>query len=173
MWVTVPDPDDNPDNSPKMKIIFVILLLALIGELTYFFYIAPNKKPSTKVAPAFAPTLIPPTPAETLTPISPTIFPTKQEFTGKIIGFENITEELNPKEYKANFFLHLLRDDEKSKIKLLLNFDKNELSNFIVKDFTGKTISYKNLKIDKNIKISGTYDLNNRIYSNYEITILN
>lgn len=56
MWVTLPDPDDNPDNSPKMKIIFVILFLFLIGELGYFFYIVPNKKIPTTIVPTLTPT---------------------------------------------------------------------------------------------------------------------
>ncbi|VVA44396.1 hypothetical protein CANDROIZ_660009 [Candidatus Roizmanbacteria bacterium] len=51
MWVPVPDPDEVAAKDKKWKIALVILILILIGELTYFFYIVPNKKITTTIAP--------------------------------------------------------------------------------------------------------------------------
>ncbi|MEK7597614.1 MAG: hypothetical protein AAB441_03125 [Patescibacteria group bacterium] len=156
---------DNSNINSILKIAFVILLLALIGELTYFFYIVPNKKIATKVIPTLAPTLAP-------TPVSFTPSPIKQEFQGKIVEVNTVKVAITP-EVSKEFYLKVERDVKGVKDLFVISFDNNILSKTKVIDSEGKIISYKDLKIDQIIKIISIYDFKADLYKGFEITVLN
>lgn len=168
MWTPVPDPDDKPDNSPKMKIILVVLFLFLIGELVYFFYIVPNKKITTTIVPTLMPT---PEPTKAPTSVSPTTSPTKEELQGKIVGLE-----FNNKN-KSEIIINL----EETKDELTLakkNYyatkfliDEEGLKKMKVLGLVGEPLTYKDLKIGQNIKVNLIYDTNGAPYSSVIITI--
>ncbi|MEK7597232.1 MAG: hypothetical protein AAB441_01145 [Patescibacteria group bacterium] len=134
---------DNSNINSILKIAFVILLLVLIGELTYFFYIIPNKKPTTKVIPTFAPTKAPTPILITNKPVI-TLLP---EYQGRITELD-IFKAISSSEAKIKFSFKL----EEVKIPSVFFFDKNELENLKVIDSTGKIISYKDLKVGQNIR---------------------
>lgn len=179
-WTPVPDPDDNPDNSLKMKIAFVVLLLILIGMIVYFTKFA-NKYPITALfipspTPYIFPTLTPtpaPTiiPTKTSAPVSLTTSPTKREFQGKIVKIEVDTSNPLPDSYEHKLLFSLEELGESKGItKFNFTFTEAGLNNLKVIDLTGEKISYKNLEVGQNIRIIETYE--SKGSSNYDIEII-
>ncbi|KKP61108.1 MAG: hypothetical protein UR56_C0016G0019 [Candidatus Roizmanbacteria bacterium GW2011_GWC2_34_23] len=158
-----------------LRITFAILFLVLIAELTYFFYIVPNKKITTTIAPTLTPTPAPLIPTKSPTPISLTPSPTKQEFQGKIIKIKVDETETLPGGYKPVLRLSIEKELEENKKMQIFNFafSKEDIDRITIMDLTGKSISYKDLEIGQNIKISFTpNDIKENNLPNFKITIL-
>ena len=158
-----------------LRITFAILFLVLIAELTYFFYIVPNKKVATNIISTPAPTLIPtPTVIAKKTP-TPSIA-LIQEFRGKIVKISLGELETLPGDYKSVLRLSIEGQKDKNTITRIFDFAfSNEYLNKIkVIDLSDKPVSYNELKIGQNIKINFTQkNVKENISPNFEITILN
>lgn len=144
-----------------MKITFVLLLLILVGGLGYIFISSKtsNKKISNnKVTPTLIPTKAP---IPSITPI--------QEFTGKIVKIEVSDEN------KQELILSLVEKSDKTitTIKFYFSINKAGLKKMKIIGLTGENISYKNLKVDQNIKLNLNYDSTKFSYSGAKITIVN
>lgn len=94
------------------------------------------------------------------------------EYQGEIVGFEKNAARLLPKDYKLEFYLKLQRDVSGYKEPFDFIFDIERLKKTIVKNKDGKVISYKDLKAGQNIRIIAEYDIKSKLYSSYEINII-
>jgi len=179
-----------------LRITFAILFLVLIAELTYFFYIVPNKKVATTIAPTKASNSL-----KITLPNKEVIFSedldiskildTKElqrfdyffekkvadEFYmamylhGKIIGFE-MDKNIKYMNFQPEFYLNLQNEALGSKEVFTLAFSKEELKQTRVMDSKGKNITYKDIKIGQNVKIIEIYNLTKKLNSSFEINVL-
>ena len=159
-----------------LRITFAILSLALIAEFTYIFYIVPNKKVATTIAPTILLTLTPtPTTIVNSTKKTPTpSIPPMKEFKGKIVNIMINNIEVLSDGYKPGLLLSLVDETDRHKASNRLNFafKKEELNKIKVIDQTGKTISYTDLKIDQNIRMVEISNLEDKINTSYVITVM-
>lgn len=132
-----------------LKILFVILLLVLVGEIAYGVMNSRKKNSSQPVISN-----------NKLNKLTPALINNKEdinrmlEFKGEIISFENETGAYFPLSHKTEWFLYLDIDTKDSKVKRLFSFDQNDLDSIKVTDSTGNVISYKELKIGQNILLN-------------------
>ena len=152
------------NNKLVLKIMFVVLFLALLGELGYVFMNL-NKKNSLIPLNTVIPTI--PTPTPTFIPIIIT-----SGYRGKITKLDvfNINPAL--KANKVAFSFTLAVDNEENKDPLIFFFYKNELTHMKVTDSTGKIISYKDMKVGQTITIDQKYSQNEQKYLSSEIVVL-
>ncbi|EKE14188.1 MAG: hypothetical protein ACD_12C00636G0003 [uncultured bacterium] len=169
--VTIPPVEDDkePIINVIMKITFVLLLLVLIGGLGYIIK-SSNKKPATKITPTLTPSPVIITEKDPTPPIAHI-----QEFTGEILEIRSTNIESLFDGYNPEFIMSIKKTSNIVKGPLMINyaFDKKDLEKIQVKDSSGKIISYRDLIVGQNVKIVEVYDLKEKIYSVYEITILN
>lgn len=171
----------DPDNNPKLKIILVISSIILIGELIYFTKFSgikiPIKFPELSFVSLirFVDSLNPsPTPTPTSTPTpTPTLKREDndqiKEYQGKIILFDNSTNSANEEEL---YFNTSYSPDGKIKIIKDFFYNKSDLNFMKVINSNGEIISYKDLKVGQNIRITQKYGLSEAPHSSIEINIL-
>lgn len=151
----------SSNNKLTLKIIFVVLFLALFGEMAYIFTTL-NKKDLPRV---FVPTTDTPTP--TSVPIIIT-----SEYRGKITKLDVFNVNSALKANKIVFSFTLAFDNEEQKDPGIFFFYKNELDRIKVTDPVGKIISYKDLKVGQIITVNQKYNQNENLYLSSEIVVV-
>ena len=141
------------NNKLVLKIMFVVLFLALLGELGYIFVTTNKKSTTTFVIPTSGPTIIP---TKILIPVSasPSVKTPITEYQGKIAELNVIKVTPTPGANNIEFSFRLEVNDGKTKKPQIFFFDENELKLLKIIDSTGKAISYKDLKVGQNIRVN-------------------
>ena len=152
----------SSNNKLVLKIIFVALFLALLGELAYIFTTVNKKESSRLFVPAVA----------TPTPTSFPIYLTSQ-YKGKItkLNLVNVDPAIKADKIVLSFVLEI--DDEKKEDPKVFFYYRSELKHMKVTDPTGKVISYKDLKVGQTITLDQKYGQNENSYLSLTITVIN
>ena len=176
-----------------LKVIFVILLIVLVGEIAYLFTVS-SRKPAEQ-----APT---PTPTNQIVQArsqtnriseddETTVFYTNQSIEKGVLKkaslvneYEGIITEVKTENvespfpatspYKPEFKIAIHSNPEDPNTYVGFFFDKTELNNLTIKqaDEPEDKTTYQDLKIGQRVNIIETYDFTTKKTIAYEITIL-